>query len=82
MVSHHGFCTCVVRKLRFPSRNLLVSSFDAGSDRTVGVHWILPLHKRLSVHDPRNYRSIQLTSQIEGHGAVSGQNVSPAADRN
>ena len=28
------------------------------------VHWIHPLHKRLSLHDPEHYRGIQLTPQI------------------
>ena len=28
------------------------------------VHWVIPLYKRKSVYDPRNYRGIHLTSQI------------------
>ena len=32
--------------------------------RTWCFHWIMPLHKRASLHDPANYRGIQLTSQL------------------
>ena len=28
------------------------------------VHWLMPLHKRLSLSDPTNYRAINLTAQI------------------
>ena len=28
------------------------------------IHWVIPLHKRKSVYDPRNYRGIHLTAQL------------------
>eukprot|EP00969_Alexandrium_andersonii_P242509 10710978-Alexandrium_andersonii.AAC.1 len=28
------------------------------------AHWICPVHKRKSVHDPANYRGLQLTPQM------------------
>ena len=28
------------------------------------VHWVVPLHKKKSVYDARNYRGIHLTSQL------------------
>ena len=32
--------------------------------RTWCAHWRFPLHKNMSLHDPRNYRGIQLAIQI------------------